>query len=214
MEEKPYPTDEFGRPDGRDYHYRIPLNNDRAARLASLALNGMFPFKDRFVVEWKEFSGDSLSYIGLRTNDSKGHLKGLAEYSHSPKWESLGVHSDIDEYRPGYSGGTKIKGTFRVDPQSFNGATQLTFQTTIDQTPKELEKAYDSMGDTWQKVLEQVRWAKDDSMEQAKQQIAEQQRECEHKHANYPDRFISEFGGSGYCEDCGAEITTEKELAY
>jgi len=37
---------------------------------------------------------------------------------------------------------------------------------------------------------------------------------CDHEHAVFPDSYISEHGGSGYCEDCGAEITEAKKLAY
>lgn len=212
--ESDYPTDEFGRPNGRDYHYRIPLNNDAAARLASLALNGMFPYKDRFVVEWKGFSGDSISYMGIRTNDSKGHLDGLAQYAHSPKWESVGPMSDIDEYRSGRSGGTKVRGSFRVDPQSFNGIQRLSFDTVIDVTPSELETALQDRGDIWDRIQETIHWAKQDSMDNAREQIANEQRNCEHEHAVFPDRYISEHGGSGYCEDCGAELTENNELAY
>jgi len=214
MSESNYKTDRFGRPDDRDYHYRIPLNNDAAMRKASLALNGMFPYSDRFVVRWDEHSGDSLSYMGIKTHDSKGHLDGLAKFSHSPKWQNLGRHTDINEYRQNPKGGTIIKGTFRVDPQSFNGHSRLSFKTTIAETPTELEQAYENMGDTWQNVQDAVRWAKDDAMENAREQITNRQQNCEHEHAVFPENHISDHGGDGYCEDCGAELTQNKELAY
>ena len=214
---KSYKTDKFGNPNDRDYHYRIPLNNDRAMRLASWALNGMVHYQDRFVVEWEEYSGDTLSYMGIRTHDSKGHLKGLEEFAHSPKWQNINSPmSDISEYRQNPSGsGTMIKGSFRVDPQSFNGVSKLTFKTTIELTPTEFTQAFENRTDEWQSVQESIRWAKDESMEQAREQIAKQQRECEHDHAVIEDNFIGETKRSdGYCEDCGAEITKEKELAY
>ena len=44
-----YKTDDFGRPDDKDYHYRIPLNDDRAMRLATWALHEMVHYRDRFV---------------------------------------------------------------------------------------------------------------------------------------------------------------------
>jgi len=210
-EQKSYKTDKFGSPDDRDYHYRIPLNDDHAMRLARWALHGMVHYQDRFVVDWDGYSGNSLSYMGIRTHDSKGHLKGLEEYSHSPKWKDGFSLSDIDEYRSGYSGGTKIKGSFRVDPQSFCGVSRLTFQTTIPQTPTELEAAQEERGDTWDDIQESIKWAKDDAMEQAREQIAEKQRNCNHEHSVFPDRHIGR--GEGYCEDCGAELTEDRELA-
>lgn len=214
MSENDYKTDRFGRPDDRDYHYRIPLNDDKALKRASLALKEMTPYKDRFVVEWNEYSGDKISYMGIKTHDSKGHLDGLAEYAHSPKWQNLGPMSDIDEYRYSSKGATKVKGTFRVDPQSFNGITRLSFKTVVSATPSELEAAYEQRGDTWNKIQDSIHWAKQDAMEQAREQIADKQRNCEHSAAVFPDNHIGEFQSDGYCENCGAEITENKELAY
>ena len=216
--QKSYKTDEFGSPNDRDYHYRIPLNNNRAMRLASWALNGMVHYQDRFVVEWEEYSGDTLSYMGIQTRDSKGHLKGLEEFAHSPKWQNLNSPmSDISEYRQNPSGsGTMIKGSFRVDPTSFNGIQHLKFQTVVELTPTEFEKAFENMGETWTtKVQNAIKWAKQDSMKHTREQIAKQQRDCDHEHAVIEDGFIGETRKSdGYCEDCGAEITKDKELAY
>lgn len=212
---KSYKTDRFGSPNDRDYHYRIPLNNDRAMRLASWALNGMVHYQNRFVVEWDGYSGDKLAYMGIKTHDSKGHLKGLEEYAHSPKWQNMGVMSDIEEYRQNPSGsGTQIKGSFRVDPMSFNGVQKLSFKTVVDPTPTELKEAYEQRGDTWDKIQDSIRWAKEESMEQAREQIAEKQRNCEHEHSVFPENHIGEYNSDGYCEDCGAELTENKELAY
>lgn len=206
MTEKDYPTDRYGNPDGRDYHYRIPLNDDMAVRLASWALNGMVSYSDRWVVEWDGFSGNSLDYMGIKTHDSRGHLDGLAEYAHSPKWESMGPMTDIDEYR-GVSGGTKIRGTFRVDPMSFNGVNKLQFKTTVGVTPSELEKAAENRGETWRDIQESLRWAKDDAMETAWEDIAEKQRQCDHEHT------IDGIHGHT-CEDCGAELDDDGELRH
>jgi len=118
--------------------------------------------------------------MGIQTHDNKGHLKGLEQFSHSPKWKNLGVMSDIDEYRSGYNGGTKIKGTFRVDPQSLNDCTHLSFDTTVDVTPTEFEKAYEERNETWQEIQQSVQWAKQDAMENAHEQIANKQRNCDH----------------------------------
>jgi hypothetical protein len=210
MTEKDYPTDRFGNPDGRNYHYRIPLNNDKAMRLATWALHEMVYYQDRFVTEWDEYSGDRMSYMGIQTHDNKGHLDKLAKYAHSPKWQNMGVMSDIDEYRSGTSGGTKVKGSFGVDPMSFNGISTLTFETTLDVTPTELEDASENRGDVWKDIQMSIRWAKDESMENAHEQIAEMQRDCSHDH-------VIEGTIGLCCEDCGAEIEESEDgyqLAY
>ena len=218
MTENNYKTDRYGRPDSPDYHYRIPLNDNQAVKRASLALKGMYPYKGRIVYKWDGFSGDQISYLGIRTNDSKGHLTGLAKYAHSPKWRDLGVMSDINEYRY-YKKGTKVRGTFNVDPMSFNGVSRLQFETVLDVTPSELETAYENMGDTWGEIQRSLQWAKEDAMESAREQIAERQRNCEHEHAVFPDNHIGETARSdGYCETCGAELqhtdNGDIELAY
>jgi len=154
--------------------------------------------------------------MGIKTHDSKGHLKGLAEYAHSPKWQNLDVMSDIDEYRQNPQGGTIVKGSFNVDPQSFNGIQRLSFKTAVEATPTELESAYEQRGDTWDVIQDSIHYAKQDSMESAREQIADKQRNCSHDMAVFPDNFISEYGShaAGYCENCGGEITKDKELAY
>jgi hypothetical protein len=207
-DEKDYKTDRFGHPNDRDHHYRIPLNDDSAMRKATWALNSMLMYKDRFVTKWDKYSGDKLSYMGIQTHDSKGHLTGLAEYAHSPKWENLGVMSDIDEYRGGVKGGgTKVKGTFNVDPMSFNGVSTLQFETVLDVTPTELEAAYEDRGETWDKIQDTIHWAKRDAMDSAREQIAEKQRQCEHNHVvgNDPDSSLP-----ATCEDCGADVRKDE----
>jgi hypothetical protein len=128
----------------------------------------------------------------------------------------MGVMSDIDEYRQNPSGsGTQIKGSFRVDPMSFNGVSKLQFQTVVEQTPTEVKEAYENMGDTWESIIRTVSYAKNEAMEKAQEQIAENQRNCEHEHSVFPENHIGETRkADGYCEDCGAELTENKELAY
>jgi len=211
-----YKTDRFGTPDDRNYHYRIPLNNDCAMRLASWALNSVLQYQNRFVVEWDGYSGDKLAYMGIKTHDSKGHLIGLEEYAHSPKWKNMGVMSDIDEYRQNPTGsGTQVKGSFRVDPMSFNGVQKLSFKTVVNPTPTELKEAYEQRGDTWDTVIRTIEYAKDESMEQARKEIHNKQQSCEHEHSVFPENHIGKTRDSdGYCEDCGTELTKNKELTY
>ena len=214
-----YKTDDFGRPDDADYHYRIPLNDDRAMRLATWALHEIVHYSDRFVVSWDGFAGDSLSYMGIRTNDRKGHLRGLAEYAHSPRWEDAGVMTDVDRYRQNPSGaGTKVVGSFRASPVDPHAEVTLTFDTVVDLTPTEFEAALEARGDAWDEhVRPAIRWAKDDAVEAYQEAHAERQRECDHDHTI----DVSDATGVAhsreavaFCEDCHAEVDADGSLAY
>ena len=198
-----------------NFHYVIPMNNDKAMKLASLALNRMGTFDDRRVVKWDDHSKDKLAFLGIKTIDQKGRLSLLSDYEHSQKWEKLGVLSDINEIKQCSSGGTLLRGSFNVDPQSFNGVSRLTFETHTEYTPSEVKEAYDQYNDTWKDIQQTVNYAQNESMEKAREEIANKQRECEHEHAVIDADFVGEhMHADGYCEDCGAEITEEKELAF
>ena len=215
----PYPTDEFGRPDGRDYHYRIPLDDDRAMRLAVWALNGMVHYDDRFVVEWDDFAGDGLSYIGLRTNDSKGHLKGLAEYAYSPRWEYVSdvQTTAVDEYRQNPSGGgTKIVGTFDYDPTGDGVYRTLSYETVVNLTPTEFEAALENRGDDWEAVRDAIHWAKEDAQAEYREARAEFQHECDHGPTLDADD-VTVFHSPhavAFCERCEAEIDADGNVVW
>jgi len=213
MSDADYPTDEFGRPDGRDYHYRIPTDNDAAMMLASWALHGRVKYSDRLVSKWGGFSGDDgVSYIGIETRDNKGHLDGLAKYAHSPEWRDMGVMSDIDEYRQNPSGaGTKVRGTFRCSPDDPHTEITLEFDTVVDLTPTELEAAYENMGDDWDSAQDSIHWAKQDAIEEYREELWEHRRDCEHNHFVRTD-IPGRSGAVGYCEDCGAELDENGEI--
>ena len=208
--DKDYPETEWGRPDGRDYHYRVPLADDAAAELAFRALKGRFPYGDRFVVEWDEFAGDELSYIGIRTNDSKGHLVGLAEFAHSPRWRDAGVMTDIDEYRP-VGGAVRIRGSFIAYPEPHNRVS-LTFDTTVNAAIDEFETALDSMdGEVWTQITMAMSWAKDEAIEQYREDLMDYRRhECDHPHPVEVDGNTYVVARSpdavAVCEECGAEL--------
>jgi hypothetical protein len=215
----PYPTDEFGRPAGRDYHYRIPLNDDRAMRLATWALHEMVHYKDRFVVEWDGFAGDELAYIGLRTNDSKGHLRGLAEYTHSPRWEDVSDRSttEVDRYRQNPSGGgAKIVGTFRCDPTGDGAYRTLEYETVVALTPTEFEAALEQRGDDWGEVRDAIRWAKDDAIEAYNEARAEFQRECDHGPTLDADdvTVFHSPDAVAFCERCEAELDADGDVVW
>jgi hypothetical protein len=93
-----YPTDEFGRATGRNHHYRIPYSDEVAMNIATWTLHDIIN-AERVVTEWGDFSGNQLRCFGLETIDSKGHIDGLAKYSHSPDWSDAGILTDVQEYR-------------------------------------------------------------------------------------------------------------------
>jgi len=213
-----YPTDEFGRPDGRDYHYRIPMNDDRAMRLATWALHGMVHYDDRFVVEWDDFAGD-LGWFGIRTHDSKGHLDGLAEYAFSPRWESVSDRQtcEVDEYRQNPSGGgTKLVGTFRYDPTGDGAYRTLEYEAVVSLTPTEFEAALDARGDDWTEVRDTIHWAKQDAQEEYREARAELQRECDHV-PTLDEDDVTVFHSPhavAFCERCEAEIDADGDVVW
>lgn len=214
-----YKTDDFGRPDDADYHYRIPLNDTRAVRLATWALHGMVHYSDRFVVEWADFAGDGLSYMGIRTNDRKGHLSGLAQFAYSPRWETAGVMTDVDRYRQNPSGaGTKVVGSFRASPVDPHAEVSLTFETVVALTPTEFESALETRGDAWDEhVRPAIMWAKDDAVKAYQDAHAERQRECDHDHTidvSDATGVAHSRDAVAFCEDCHAEVADDGTLAY
>jgi len=208
MSDNSYATDEFGRPDGRDHHYRIPLNDERAVTLASRALKGMWPYSDRFVVEWDGFAGDSLRFMGIRTNDSKGHLDGLADCSHSPRWESCGPMTEVDEYRD-YHGGTKVRGSFRASPEPHMEIT-LSFDGVVDMNKSDFEAALENRGDDWNDVQRQLSWLKDERLEEYRQEREEQRQSCDHTALLEPT-VTTHRDAKHVCETCGAETDADGE---
>jgi hypothetical protein len=198
-----------------NFHYVIPMNNDKAMKLASLALNRMGTFDDRRVVQWEDHSKDKLAFLGIKTIDQKGRLSLLSDYEHSQKWEKLGVLSDINEIKQCSSGGTLLRGSFKVTPESFNGVSRLTFQTHTEYPPSEVKEAYDQYNDAWKDIQQTVNYAQEESANNAREEIANKQHECNHEHAVIEDDFVGRHSrAEGYCEDCGAEITSDKELAF
>jgi|APHM01.1.fsa_nt_gi hypothetical protein len=204
-----YPTDEFGRPDGLNYHYRIPMNNRAAMSLATRALRGMYPFEDRFVTEWDGASGDGLTYFSIETHDNKGHLDGLEKYTHAPEWEDGFRMSCIDEYRR-VTGGTKVRGSFRATPTE-GYETTLHFETVVSLTKAKLEDAEEKRDERWREVQREISAAKDERIEEWHRQRVQQQRECDHEHTLLESHHPR---AEGYCEDCGADVNKNNEVVY
>jgi len=165
-EDPDYPTDEFGRPDGRDHHYRIPYTDEAAINIATWTLHDTIN-PDRLVSGWSGFSGNQIAYLGIQTHDSKGHIDGLAQYSHSPDWRDAGILTDVEEYRHAVGGGTRLEGTFKYHATPEAYPVTLTFRTVVDLTLTEFEEALDSLGETWtEEVQPAIRWAKDEAVEE------------------------------------------------
>lgn len=218
-DDESYPTDEFGRPVGNDHHYRIPMNDDAGMMLARWALHGIGRYDERFVVEWDGFAGDAVSYFGLRTNDSKGHLAGLAEYAYSPRWEDVSDRTTtlVDEYRQNPSGaGTKVVGTFRYDPTGDGAYRTLEYDTVVDATPTAFAEALETRGDTWDDIRRSIQWAKDDAIEAYNAARAEFQRECDHGPTLDGDdvTVFHSPDAVAYCERCGAELDTDGGVVW
>lgn len=219
-EEVQYKTDDFGAPADRDYHYRIPLDDDAAVRRASWALNEMLMYDDRFVAEWSDFAGDSIRYMGLRTLDHKGHLNGLEEYAFSPRWEDAGTPmTDVDRYRQNPNGsGTKVVGSFRASPVDPHAEVTLTFDAVVDLTPTEFADALNGLGEAWNaEVRDPINWAKEEAIEAYREAYADRQDECDHEHVVEDDdvRFGPHFDSPdavAYCEDCHAELDESGEV--
>jgi len=217
-----YPTDEFGRPDGRDFHYRVPLGDEPAATLAMMALKGMGRYDERFVARWKDYSARKPgAYIGLETHDSKGHLAGLAEYAHSPAWEDVSdrVSTDVDEFRQNPTGrGTKFRGTVDVDPTGDGVYRSVEYDAVVTTvTPSEFRDALMG-GDGSDDVRDAIHFAQRDAADEYRRRRAEAQRECEHVHFV---RFDEVDHGHphdpravGYCEDCGAEVSDDGDVVW
>jgi hypothetical protein len=165
-EDPDYPTDKWGRPDGRDHHYRIPYSDEVAINIATWTLHDTIN-PDRLVSEWSEFSGNQIDYLGIQTHDSKGHIDGLAQYAHSSDWRDAGILTDVEEYRHARGGGTRIVGTFDYYPTPEAHPVTLRFDTAVDLTLTEFEEALDSLGETWtEEVQPAIRWSKDEAMEE------------------------------------------------
>lgn len=168
-----YPTDEFGRATGRNHHYRIPYSDEVAMNIATWTLHDIIN-AERVVTEWGDFSGNQLRYVGLETIDSKGHIDGLAKYSHSPDWSDAGILTDVQEYRHATGGGTRIVGSFKFSPTPHGYPVTLEFETAVDLTVTEFEDALEDLGDTWaEEVAGPIRWAKDEAIEEARERLAE-----------------------------------------
>lgn len=201
-----YPTDEFGRADGRNYHYKIPLDDKRALSKLRVA--------DKVKGRWfeKESSasrdGKLDGCIHVQTKDDKGPISGLSEYEYSKEWEYPFGPGRMENLRvrPNTSGGggIKVNGTvpayggagFRYDLEvSF--VSELTMSEARDMT----DEAYDT-------ITNELHWAEQEAHEKRREAIAEERRNCNHEHSvEFDEPKAGERGMiEGYCEDCGEEF--------
>lgn len=205
QEDKPYPTDEFGRPNGRNYHYRIPLDDSRAMRKARIAEK----IKGR-VLEWDCCDDNPIGYTCVQTHDNKGPISGLGEYEYSKQWERPFGPGKYENLRIRYNngGGTKIKGSVWTCDE-YGTEYQLPINTAVDLTVGEVKDAIENCGDKWNQLLESIQWAIEDSLEEKREKEWQKQQECSHDHVVVHDeRKVSHSGlrVKGYCEDCNKEF--------
>ena len=207
-ENNDYPTDEFGRPDGRDYHYRIPLND----KIAMSILRMKKQHSERHIVD--QCHDQPLGYVCCKTNDSKGPISGLESYQHSEQWErpfTKGERADW-EVRYAQHGGTKIKGTITA----FNrcgGKVTVPFDTVVDMTLSEVKAAANGSLEELNELADEMHWVRRDAIEEHRERVHEAQQECDHAH------FVEDASAHydspraiGYCEDCGAELSENDEI--
>lgn len=179
-QKRSYPTDEFGRPDGRNYQYRISLDDGRALRKASIA--------DKFMGRWVEWdsTGDNVPFgcVHIRTHDNKGHIPGLATCVHSHAWEDMPTgpgRLEGLEMRQSTSrgGGTKIKGSVYAGATIYGAQfNYLHITTAVEATPGQIRKAYngdlatDDADDVRDQIEDAVHWAIQDRMDELHEELA------------------------------------------
>lgn len=138
--DKSYPVDEFGRPAGRNYNYRIPVENDRALRKLRIAEKIL----DRwFSEEWKVLDG----YVEVQTRDKKGHLPGLAEYNYARGWEKFPARGRLGrlEMKNAPRGGTRLKGSVFAGFTCYGvDVDYVGVDFTVGATPSEIRAAYET----------------------------------------------------------------------
>jgi len=215
-----YSTDEFGRANGRDYHYLVDLDDQRAMRKLRVAkLLGR-----RVEIDTSpKAANDKLGFVSVQTRDSKGHIRGITEYQYSKKWEKLDSFSlpfeGLTEVKPSNSGGSVLKGPFAYYEA---GQSKVTLQCKVhvEATVGEL-KAMEYGDEIHKEVSRAVDYAMRERMDEYREEKANYQRnECEH------DLIIAEEEGPTFsmtgdiraeedetivvCE-CGAEWAEDSE---
>lgn len=170
-----YSTDEFDRPQGRNYQYRIHLDDSAAMRRVRLAdkIGGRFITTDH--------KDAPLGYVHVQTRDNKGHIPGLAEYAHSKSWEDFpagpGRYQHL-EMRNGSSGGTKISGEVYAGFDIYGCQIRYVDVTvTVSATPTEIKAAYES-GENEDEVIgeidDAIHWALEDRYDELAEELYEE----------------------------------------
>lgn len=203
-DDKPYSTDKYGRPDDKNYHYRIPL--DGSAKRALRKVRVAEKVKGRWIETETSASRDGIiGYRHVETKDNKGPIAGLdGKYRFSKEWEypfGPGRRGQL-RARPNLQkgGGTKIKGPV--------GGTDLFVDFTSELTMSQLEHMDD---DAYNILAREMDWALEDARRKKQEAIAEQRSNCDHQHfVELDEPSWGEMGKiSGYCEDCGHEELAE-----
>lgn len=203
-----YPTNEWGDPDGKNYHYRIHLNDRSGMFRAGRALRS----DERFVVEC---DCCSFPYFGIKTMDEKGHIPWLTEYSRDERWTAPFPHRDW-EINYASHGGTRIEGTFTATDEH-GMEISVPFKGRVSLTKSEVEAVARNEADSEkvERFQTAMDWIQEDAMDDYREAVWEAQQECDHDRTHLIDGPGLECpNADGYCEDCGAEVTAEGELAW
>lgn len=208
MTENNYPTDEFGRPDGRDYHYKIPFDDSRALRKVRIAEK----VKGRWITHESSAKRDGRldGCEHYQTHDNKGPISGIGEYEYSQQWEYPFGPGRMESLRArpntAGGGGTKIEGTVPAyDEGGYRYNLEVSF--TSDLTMTQLRGMDDETYDT---ITEELHWAEQDAHEQRREKEWELMQKCDHNHIVEFNEPSPGKGGmiDGYCEDCDKEFLT------
>lgn len=180
-----FDVDEFGRPTGRNYRYRVSIDNTRALRIARVA--------DKLGCRWVniDYTADDLPYgmLYIYTRDNRGHLPGLAKFAHSPAWEKFpGGPGRLEglEMRNASKGGTRLRGSvyagFDIDGWEIS---YVDIDMTVSATPSEIKAAYND-GENFDEVSAEIEdavfWALDDRYEEILEEKYEHDRELAEEH--------------------------------
>jgi hypothetical protein len=133
---------------GRNYTYRIPLDDRRAfskVRVAEKIMGRLIEWNPKDVLQDTVFPP---RYEVVRTFDREGPLPGLGKYRYSSDWEKFPLRPgrfERLEMRHGNGGGTKLRGEVYVGGGEccpYRG-DRIPINTTVSFTPGEIKAMVD-----------------------------------------------------------------------
>jgi hypothetical protein len=206
-----FPTDDLGMPNGRNYHYEIPLNDDEALKKLRFA---RWKGRDFTNVTDNSIDNGRFGYLTIKTFDRKNHIKGLSNYAKSPQWIAPfgpGKWEDLEAKANG-NGGSKVKGTVPMFDE-YGHEYRLGVEFDVSVSPSDLENM-DYGDDEHEAFSDALHWATEDALEAKREAEYQAQQECDHERAVRDENSsVSHTTGErvgddellAWCEDCGHE---------